>query len=131
MKVSRCTLVLFVHGCGVGVGDVVYIPGVLQTLTSLFKHAKRDDVVGAAPAVLQQLCQGDLAVTFDINQRKSFIKLAQWVGVVFLPPRIAEWRYQRGGRSLEETLGSATPSATPTQTPVPAEVRVDSSVVVY
>ncbi len=105
-----------------------YIPGVLKTLTFLFKHAKREDVVGVAPAVLQALCEGNLNHTFDIHQRKNCIKLAQWLGVVFLPPRIAKWRYQRGGRSLEETLGSAKPthtpgSAPPSSAPIPAKVR--------
>ena len=101
--------------------DDTYVPGVLRTLTSLFKHAKRDDVVGVAPAVLRRLCRGDLQMTFNIQQRKSFIKLVQWVGVVFLPPRIAKWRYQRGGRSLEEALGST--HTTPLQTEFPTEVR--------
>ena len=32
--------------------------------------------------------------------RKLAVKLVQRLGLVFLPPRIAPWRYQRGFRSL-------------------------------
>lgn len=36
--------------------------------------------------------------------RKSRVKLAQRIGCIFLKPKVAKWRYQRGFRSLVENL---------------------------
>ena len=43
------------------------------------------------------------------------ISFAQRLGMTFLRTRIASWRYQRGSRSLEETLAVSGPSK---QTPL-------------
>ena len=37
-------------------------------------------------------------------RRKLLTKLFQRIGLTFLPPRIAKWRYQRGQRSLLQNL---------------------------
>ena len=100
--------------------DSVLLSGVMAALSSLFKHAKRDDVVGMAPAVLAGLSGSGLACSLNAQLRKSHVKLVQWLGVVFLPPRLAVWRYHRGGRSLEDTLTSAVP----TQHTTPYKVMV-------
>ena len=51
--------------------------GVLSTLSSLFKHAKRDDVVEYAPTVLDHVSKRNLAVSENALLRKLNIKLAQ------------------------------------------------------
>jgi len=43
-------------------------------------------------------------------QKSSFIKkarvnLAQRIGMIFLKPKVAKWRYSRGSRSLASNLG--------------------------
>ena len=48
-----------------------------------------------------------VAVSTQQNQvltRKLATKLIQRIGMAFLPPRVAAWRYQRGKRSLMENL---------------------------
>ena len=81
--------------------------GVLDTLSSLFKHGKREDVLDLATPVLSRLGGCDLTESDNTQLRKLHVKLMQWVGMVFLPPRLASWRYQRGGRSLEEALATS------------------------
>src|SRR5690606_5990902 len=35
---------------------------------------------------------------------KYSVKLAQYIGLTFLPPRVVSWRYQRGSRSLLQNM---------------------------
>ena len=53
------------------------LQGVLSTLSSLFKHAKRDDVVEFAPTVLSHVCQCDFATSDNALLRKLHVKLVQ------------------------------------------------------
>lgn len=80
------------------------LSGVLSSLCLVFKHGKRDDVIGLAPKVLSELTGSPHATSTNTNLRKLHVKVVQWLGVTLLPPRVAKWRYQRGGRSLEEAL---------------------------
>lgn len=109
---------------------LTFSPGPSPSQSSLFKHAKREDVVGFAPTVLSQLSSCGLATSDNTLLRKLNIKLAQVdvegivarplasalpppyqrLGTTFLKVRVASWRYQRGSRSLEETLAAATVS---------------------
>ena len=82
------------------------LSGVMETLAFLFKHAKREDVLDLAPIVLTQLSDMKLGSSDNAKLRKLHIKLVKWCGVTFLPPRVARWRYQGGGRSLEEALAT-------------------------
>lgn len=36
--------------------------------------------------------------------RKSKVKLAQRIGCIFLKPKVAAWRYQRGSRTLSHLM---------------------------
>lgn len=92
----------------------VLLSGVLESLNFFFKHGKREDVVGMAPRVLSALGACSPVVQGNTQLRKLHTKVAKWLGITFMPPRVAKWRYQRGGRSLEEAL-AATPTAPPTQ----------------
>ena len=92
----------------------VLLSGVLASFSHFFKHGKREDVVGVAPRVLTALGECVDMTRGNTQLRRLHTKLVRWLGITFLPPRLAKWRYQRGGRSLEEAL-SATPTSAPSQ----------------
>jgi hypothetical protein len=77
--------------------------GTCQLLAQIFKHGKRDDLLPLASETLTTViaCPFDSA---DSLLRKLAVKLVQRVGLVFLKPRVAAWRYRRGNRSLAENL---------------------------
>uniref|UniRef100_A0A8C5BJQ9 Tubulin-specific chaperone D n=1 Tax=Gadus morhua TaxID=8049 RepID=A0A8C5BJQ9_GADMO len=87
--------------------DLVVMDGTLQSLAQLFKHGKRDDFLQHAPTVLQCLDQKHLLESNHEMLRKLGVKLIQRLGLTFLKPRLAKWRYQRGSRSLAANLSMA------------------------
>uniref|UniRef100_A0A3Q3N6N9 Tubulin-specific chaperone D n=1 Tax=Mastacembelus armatus TaxID=205130 RepID=A0A3Q3N6N9_9TELE len=84
--------------------DIVVLDGALQSLAKVFKHGKRDDLLQYAPTVLQCLEQKHLSESSEAMLRKLGVKLIQRLGLNFLKPRLATWRYQRGSRSLAANL---------------------------
>ncbi|XP_029015164.1 tubulin-specific chaperone D [Betta splendens] len=99
-------------------GDIMVLDGALQSLAKLFKHGKRDDILKYAPTILQCLEQKHLSESSQAMMRKLGVKLTQRLGLTFLKPRLASWRYQRGSRSLAANLstpkpGGATDAVTP------------------
>lgn len=95
---------------GASFGSVSFtMVGVYSSLAAIFKLGHREELMPqlahlgpliAAPSALL----GDASVT----RRKLGIKLLQRVALVFLPPRLAGWRYTRGARSLLHNMdGSA------------------------
>ncbi|XP_078610287.1 tubulin-specific chaperone D-like [Branchiostoma floridae x Branchiostoma japonicum] len=78
--------------------------GILQTLSLLFKHGKREDLLTFAPVVLKTLVSLKMETSKNTLLRKLAIKLVQRIGLTFLKTRLASWRYQRGSRSLAENL---------------------------
>ncbi|XP_070778789.1 tubulin-specific chaperone D [Enoplosus armatus] len=92
--------------------DIMVLDGALQSLAKLFKHGKRDDLLQYAPTILQCLEQKHLSESSQAMLRKLGVKLIQRLGLTFLKPRLAAWRYQRGNRSLAANLSqSATVAA--------------------
>uniref|UniRef100_A0A1A8FFT3 Tubulin-specific chaperone D n=1 Tax=Nothobranchius korthausae TaxID=1143690 RepID=A0A1A8FFT3_9TELE len=91
------------------VKDIMVLDGVLQSLAKLFKHGKRDDFLQYAPTVLQCLEQKRLSESSEAKLRKLAVKLIQRLGLTFLKPRLASWRYQRGSRSLAANLSMSQP----------------------
>ncbi|KTG34621.1 hypothetical protein cypCar_00000578 [Cyprinus carpio] len=82
----------------------VTLDGALQSLAQLFKHGKRDDFL---QYVLQCLNQKRIAESNQATLRKLGVKVVQRLGLTFLKPRLAKWRYQRGSRSLAVNLAQS------------------------
>ncbi|KAI9310691.1 armadillo-type protein [Dichotomocladium elegans] len=94
--------------------DVFETAGILSCLCAVYQFAPRTVLLptldhGVIP-LLNMAFFDDHANNSLI--RKLRVKLTQRVGLCFLKPKIAPWRYQRGNRSLrqnlEETAGQAT-----------------------
>uniref|UniRef100_A0A669EEZ1 Tubulin-specific chaperone D n=1 Tax=Oreochromis niloticus TaxID=8128 RepID=A0A669EEZ1_ORENI len=94
--------------------NIVVLDGALQSLAKLFKHGKRDDLLPYAPAVLQCLEKKHLSESSEAMLRKLGVKLTQRLGLTFLKPRLAAWRYQRGSRSLAANLSMSQSAAAST-----------------
>uniref|UniRef100_A0A8C5FC35 Tubulin-specific chaperone D n=1 Tax=Gadus morhua TaxID=8049 RepID=A0A8C5FC35_GADMO len=86
--------------------DLVVMDGTLQ---SLVKTLVLTSCVRwfPAPTVLQCLDQKHLLESNHEMLRKLGVKLIQRLGLTFLKPRLAKWRYQRGSRSLAANLSMA------------------------
>ncbi|XP_020626615.1 tubulin-specific chaperone D-like isoform X1 [Orbicella faveolata] len=85
---------------------MLLLTGILTTLALLFKHGKREDLIPYAPIVLKQTGACEISSINNTLLRKLNIKLIQRLGLTFLRPRIASWRYQRGSRSLVYNLAN-------------------------
>ncbi|XP_071968767.1 tubulin-specific chaperone D isoform X2 [Engystomops pustulosus] len=82
----------------------IAMDGILQALAQLFKHGKREDCLPYASTVLAALDNCRLCDSTQTVLRKLGIKLVQRLGLTFLKPKVAQWRYQRGSRSLAANL---------------------------
>lgn len=78
--------------------------GKLAAISSILKHGKREDLLVHAPKILAWMLAGDYRSNNDFLKNKYFVKIIQRLGLVFLKPRLAKWRYQRGSRSLAAKL---------------------------
>ncbi|KAG7460255.1 hypothetical protein MATL_G00219380 [Megalops atlanticus] len=109
----------------------VVLDGVLQSLAQLFKHGKREDFLQYAPTVLRCVDRRHLADSKQAMLRKLGVKLVQRLGLTFLKPRLAKWRYQRGSRSLAANLtqpSSAAALSNPQPDPEPPSPEEDYDV---
>ncbi|XP_015501098.1 tubulin-specific chaperone D [Parus major] len=82
----------------------VILNGMLQALAQLFKHGKREDCLPYAATVLECLDNCKLSESNEMVLRKLGMKLVQRLGLTFVKPKVAKWRYQRGRRSLAANL---------------------------
>uniref|UniRef100_A0A669Q3V7 Tubulin-specific chaperone D n=1 Tax=Phasianus colchicus TaxID=9054 RepID=A0A669Q3V7_PHACC len=82
----------------------VVMNGMLQALAQLFKHGKREDCLPYAATVLECLDNCKLSESNQMVLRKLGMKLVQRLGLTFVKPKVAKWRYQRGCRSLSANL---------------------------
>ncbi|XP_064006933.1 tubulin-specific chaperone D isoform X3 [Pogoniulus pusillus] len=87
----------------------VVINGMLQALAQLFKHGKREDCLPYAATVLECLDNCKLSESNQMVLRKLGMKLVQRLGLTFVKPKVAKWRYQRGCRSLAANLQAQGP----------------------
>ncbi|GFR52318.1 hypothetical protein Agub_g14856, partial [Astrephomene gubernaculifera] len=99
------------------------LPGVMQALCCAFKLGQRDRLLPFASrawalATRLMATHGSLAASSsdssssggggnNVLSRKLSVKLVTRIGLTFMAPRAAPWRYVRGGASLDETLRAA------------------------
>lgn len=81
--------------------------GILLTLVQIFKTGHRNDLIDKIKIVFENALKAE--IENQNNKKSSFIKkakvnLAQRIGMIFLKPKVAKWRYQRGSRSLSSNL---------------------------
>lgn len=76
----------------------------LVTLAALLKHGNREDLLLYAPKMLQKMLNCNYKKSKNSLLRKYAIKVIQRIGLTFLKPKVAAWRYKRGNRSLAENL---------------------------
>nr|CCA27261.1 tubulinspecific chaperone D putative [Albugo laibachii Nc14] len=99
--------------------DQFKIIGIMQCLTYLAKFAPRDKHIQVIPVYFGTVLRfisnlTKITESSDASKRtggstlqlKLSIKLIQRLGLLFLPPKVMSWRYQRGLRSLDIRLDS-------------------------
>ncbi|KAI8059095.1 tubulin folding cofactor D C terminal-domain-containing protein [Gongronella butleri] len=87
--------------------DVFETTGILTSLCYLYQVTERDVLFPTLDDhVLPLLTMDDVFAKHTSNAviRKLRVKLTQRVGLAYLKPKIASWRYQRGHRSLRGNL---------------------------
>jgi len=90
--------------------QMFFVSGILQTLTEILKAGHRSDLLSRVDTIFDPLLKSDIKNKFmaqSTNLRKYKVQIAQRIGLVFLKPKVVKWRYQRGFRSLQQNLGSA------------------------
>ncbi|XP_008011584.3 tubulin-specific chaperone D isoform X1 [Chlorocebus sabaeus] len=100
---------------------VITMDGMLQALAQIFKHGKREDCLPYAATVLRCLDDCKLPESNQTLLRKLGVKLVQRLGLTFLKPRVAAWRYQRGCRSLAANLQLLTQGQSEQKPLIPTE----------
>lgn len=78
----------------------------LSAIATILKHGKRDDLLPHAPVMLEKVLASNYKLSKNSLLRKYGMKVIQRIGLTFLKPKVASWRYQRGARSLAENLKS-------------------------
>uniref|UniRef100_A0A2K5K8D1 Tubulin-specific chaperone D n=1 Tax=Colobus angolensis palliatus TaxID=336983 RepID=A0A2K5K8D1_COLAP len=100
---------------------VITMDGMLQALAQIFKHGKREDCLPYAATVLRCLDDCKLPESNQTLLRKLGVKLVQRLGLTFLKPKVAAWRYQRGCRSLAANLQLLTQGQSEQKPLIPTE----------
>lgn len=106
-----------------GATSIFLVMGVVQTLAAIFKTGSRSNLIYRHLKYVEQIWEQAILVADKASAkqeagqlcnkggalllRKLLAKLFARVGCSYLPPRVAEWRYQRGRRSLLENLSSS------------------------
>lgn len=86
--------------------------GTLFAISAILKYGKREDLLSYAPKILTWILSQDFKDSTDFLKNKYYIKIIQRLGLIFLPPKIAQWRYNRGSRSLQTNLTTDITTAT-------------------
>lgn len=89
--------------------------GQLAAVAAILKHGKREDLLPYTDKLLKWILSCQYKDTQNFLKYKHYIKIIQRIGLVCLKPRIAQWRYKRGTRSLASNLNQASGSGETTQ----------------
>ncbi len=75
-------------------------------LSAIFATGQRTQLLPIAAQLWPSASQlmSSEAAQASVLTRKLAMKLVQRIGLTFLPPKVASWRYQRGQASLHNTL---------------------------
>ena len=85
--------------------------GQLAAVAAILKHGKREDLLPYTDKLLHWIVGCQYKDATNILKYKHYIKIIQRIGLVFLKPRLALWRYNRGTRSLATNLIQASSSS--------------------
>ncbi|XP_068211073.1 tubulin-specific chaperone D isoform X2 [Palaemon carinicauda] len=92
---------------GSDVHTIFHKLGVLRALGLVFKHGKREEMLPYSKEVLTRIIESKSTTCIDTPIRKLAMKLIQRIGLTFLKPKVAAWRYQMGSRSLAINIQGA------------------------
>ncbi len=98
------------------------ILGDLHCVFQIYKLGHRLKLLPYGPLLLPH-CLRLIEGNSQTSTRKLLTKLIQRIGMNFLPPRVAAWRYLRGNRSLN--LASSKPALAPPAAPAPLTRKPD------
>ena len=107
VSAGSAPLVAFLQWCVVrmeGSEGQLIITGVFQALAHIFKMGQRNSLLDKVSLVSDVLHNQAAVASGSTSQRHNTCKLAQRLGLTYLPPRVAAWRYTRGHRSLLDNL---------------------------
>ncbi|RUP45119.1 armadillo-type protein [Jimgerdemannia flammicorona] len=90
--------------------DVFMVTGILTSFCAIYQLGPRYMLLPTLDTHILPILRLPLAGTYATNAviRKLFAKFAQRVGMCYLKPKVASWRYQRGNRSLKQNLEGTT-----------------------
>ncbi|KAJ8975558.1 hypothetical protein NQ317_000742 [Molorchus minor] len=80
--------------------------GSLACVATILKHGKREDLLPYTRRLLTWIINAEFKNNSGSNIQKLVYKIVQRIGLTFLCPRVAAWRYKRGNRSLAANLSA-------------------------
>uniref|UniRef100_A0A1I7ZMN7 Tubulin-specific chaperone D n=1 Tax=Steinernema glaseri TaxID=37863 RepID=A0A1I7ZMN7_9BILA len=83
--------------------------GRLILLSAILKSAQRTDVVVYAPKMFEAIQQFAELKSSNNVVNHLVAKLYQRIGLLYLKPKVAKWRYSRGYRSIADNLSASQP----------------------
>ena len=87
--------------------QVFYLTGLLYAVYCIFKYGHRTELLPQIEPVFSVLFaeeKGNKEYIGNTILTKLKVKLAQRIGLIYLKPKVAKWRYERGFRSLADNL---------------------------
>lgn len=86
------------------------VSGILQIFVEIFKIGHRDDFLSRIDILFESVLLNEVQDKFmkkSLIIRKNRVKLAARMGCIFLKPKVASWRYQRGKMDLSHLKSSS------------------------